>query len=238
MISNLLFADDTLIFCDADLDQIGDLKCTLLCFEAISGLKVNLGKSEMVPIRDVPNIQELAAMLDCRISALPMNYLGLLLGARYKSKALWDLVLEKMGCKLAGWKKLYLLKGARLTLVKSTISSLPVYFLSLFPIPASVNRQIEKLQHEFLWGGMGDVVKFPLVNWKTVCQALYCGGLGVKNHVVLNQALLGKWLWCFMMEHDSLWKQVVVTKYGYETGSWSLGIVVGPYGMSFWKHIR
>ena len=145
MISNLLFADDTLIFCDADLDQIGDLKCTLLCFEAISGLKVNLGKSEMVPIKDVSNIQELAAMLDCRISALPMNYLGLLLGARYKSKAFWDLVLEKMGCKLAGWKKLYLLKGARLTLVKSTISSLPVYFLSLFPIPASVNLRIEKL---------------------------------------------------------------------------------------------
>jgi hypothetical protein len=123
-------------------------------------------------------------------------------------------------------------------LVKSTISSLPVYFLSLFPIPASANRRIEKLQREFLWGGMGDVVKFPLVNWKTVCQALYCGGLGVKNHTVLNQALLGKWLWCFMMEHDSLWKQVVVTKYGYETGSWSPGIVIGPYGMSLWKHIR
>jgi hypothetical protein len=194
MISNLLFADDTLIFCDADLEQIGYLKCTLLCFEAVSGLKVNLGKSEMVPIGDVPNIQELAAMLDCRISALPINYLGLPLGARYKSKALWDPVLEKMGCKLAGWKKLYLSKGARLTLVKSTLSSLPVYYLSLFPIPASVNHRIEKLQHEFLWGGMGDVVKFPLVNWKMVCQALYCGGLGVKNHAVLNQALLGKWL--------------------------------------------
>jgi hypothetical protein len=123
-------------------------------------------------------------------------------------------------------------------LVKSTISSLPIYFLSLFPIPASVNSRIEKLQHELLWGGMGDVVKFLLVNWKTVCQALYCGGLGVKNHAVLNQALLGKWLWCFMMEHDSLWKQVVVTKYGYESGSWSPGIIIGPYGMSFWKHIR
>uniref|UniRef100_A0A2N9GD19 Reverse transcriptase domain-containing protein n=1 Tax=Fagus sylvatica TaxID=28930 RepID=A0A2N9GD19_FAGSY len=115
MISNLLFAYDTLIFCDADLDQIGYLKCTLLCFEAVSGLKVNLDKSEMVPIGNVPNIQELAAMLDCRISALPMNYLGLPLGARYKSKALWDLVLEKMRCKLAGWKKLYLSNGARLT---------------------------------------------------------------------------------------------------------------------------
>ena len=129
MISNLLFADDTLIFCDADIDQIGYLKCTLLCFEAVFGLRVNLGKSEMVPIGNVPNIQELAAMLECRISALPMNYLGLPLGARYKSKALWDPVLEKMGRKLAGWKKLYLSKGARLTLIKSKFISF-LYFLS------------------------------------------------------------------------------------------------------------
>ena len=238
MISNLLFVDNTLIFCDADVDQIGYLKCTLLCFEAVSGLRVNLGKSEMVPIGNVPNIQELAAMLECRISALPMNYLGLPLGARYKSKALWDPVLEKMGRKLAGWKKLYLLKGARLTLIKSTVSSLPVYFLSLFPIPASVNRRIERLQREFLWGGMGDAPKFPLVNWKTVCQPVYCGGLGIKNHAVLNQALLGKWLWRFMVEQDFLWKQVIVTKYGYEAGSWSPGIANGPYGMSLWKNIR
>ncbi len=238
MISNLLFANDSLIFCDTDLDQIGYLKCTLLYFEAISGLKVNVGKSEMVPIGVVTNIHELAAMLDCRISALPMNYLGLPLGARYKSKALWDPVLEKMGRKLAGWKKLYLSKGAQLTLIKSTISSFPVYFLSLLTIPASVNRRIEKLQREFLWGYMGDDVKFPLVNWKTVCQPVSRGSLGIKNHAVLNQALLGKWLWRFVVKHDTLWKQVVVTKYGYETGSWCPGIVNGPYGMSLWKHIR
>jgi hypothetical protein len=141
-----------------------------------------------------------------------------------------------MGRKLAGWKKLYLSKGAHLTLIKSTVSSLPVYFLSSFPIPTSVNCRIERLQCEFLWGGMGDAPKFPLVNWKTVYQPVYCGGSGIKNHAVLNQALLGKWLWCFIVEHDSLWKQVIVTKYGYEIGT--LGIANGPYGMSLWKHIR
>ena len=94
MISNLLFTDDALIFCDADIDQIGYLKCTLLCFEVVSGLRVNLGKSEMVPIGNIPNIQELAAILDCRISALHMNYLGLPLGARYKSKALWKALIR------------------------------------------------------------------------------------------------------------------------------------------------
>lgn len=49
-ISHLLFADDTLIMCDADVDQIHNLDHILLCSEAISGLKVNLKKSELVAV--------------------------------------------------------------------------------------------------------------------------------------------------------------------------------------------
>lgn len=61
MISHLLFVDDTLILCDPEPDQIGYLKCILLCFEAVSGLKIYLSKTEMVPVGVVPGIEELAA---------------------------------------------------------------------------------------------------------------------------------------------------------------------------------
>ena len=54
-VSHLLFADDTLIFCKADLDQILILRMILIWFEAVSGLKINLGKSELVPVRVVSN---------------------------------------------------------------------------------------------------------------------------------------------------------------------------------------
>jgi len=38
-----------------------------------------------------------------------------------------------------------LLKGDRLTLLKSTLSSLPTYFLSLFKIPQVVAARVERI---------------------------------------------------------------------------------------------
>lgn len=58
--------------------------------------------------------------------------------------------------KLVGWKKLYLSKGGRLTLLKSMLSSLPTYILSLFTIPTHVANKIEKLQRDFFVGGFQD----------------------------------------------------------------------------------
>ena len=86
-----------------------------------------------------------------------------------KSKSIWDPILEKMECKLSRWQRMYLSKGGRVTLIKSTLSSLPIYFMSLFPIPVSVARRIDKIQRDFLWGGMGDKKKFHLVKWSQVC---------------------------------------------------------------------
>jgi hypothetical protein len=87
---------------------------------------------------------------------------------------------------LASWKKLYLSKGGRVTLIHSTLSNIPTYYLSMFPIPASVAKKLERLQREFLWSGMGDETKFYLVNWHRVCTPIKAGGLGVLNVINFN----------------------------------------------------
>jgi hypothetical protein len=73
---------------------------------------------------------------------------------------------------------------------------LPTYphILSLFPLPASVGARIEKLQRDFLWEGIGDEFKYHLVSWFKVCNPISEGGLGIRNLVKFNRALLGKWL--------------------------------------------
>jgi hypothetical protein len=55
-------------------------------------------------------------------------------------------------------------KRGRLTLIKSPISNLPTYYLSLFLILVGVTKRIDKVQRDFLWGGIGDEFEFHLVN--------------------------------------------------------------------------
>ena len=81
----MLFADDTILFCDADDEQFLHVRILLLCFQAVTGLKVNVLKSEMVPVGEVPNVHVLAEILGCRIGSLPMIYLGMPLEASHKS---------------------------------------------------------------------------------------------------------------------------------------------------------
>jgi hypothetical protein len=45
VVSRLSFANVTLIFCEANGEQLRNLRCLFLCFEAMSGLKINQSKS-------------------------------------------------------------------------------------------------------------------------------------------------------------------------------------------------
>jgi len=119
-ISHLLFADNTLVFCGANPDHLHYLRMLLLSFEAVSGLKINLDKSVLVLVGDVDNMDDLAGILGCGVSSLPLKYLGLPLGAPFKAKSSWDEVVGKIERRLASWKRLYLSKGGRVTLIKST----------------------------------------------------------------------------------------------------------------------
>ena len=111
-VSHLIFANDTFIFCDVDSHHLATLCGILARFKVVSGLKINLLKSELVLIDIMPNIVELVEILGCRQSSLPLKYLGLPLGATHKEETIWNPILEKMERRLAGWKRIYLSKEA------------------------------------------------------------------------------------------------------------------------------
>ena len=102
LVSHLLFAGDTLILRNLEVSQLGYLRCIIVLFEMMSGLKINLCKSVFIPFGEVPELNNLAQLFDCGVDSLPSSYLGLPFGASFKSKVVWKPVVERFRKKLAG----------------------------------------------------------------------------------------------------------------------------------------
>ena len=115
-------------------------------FEAISGLRINLDKSEILPVGRVENLEALALDFGCKVGRLPTSYLGLPLGAQHKSVAVWD------GMEKRFWKRQFISKGGRITLIRSTLYSMPIYLMSLLRISRVVRLRLEQIQRDFFVG--------------------------------------------------------------------------------------
>ena len=191
-ITHLLFVDATLVFCKDTEEHMTHLCWILAWFEALSGLN-NLEKSSLLLLGRVDDVEGLAFELGCSIGSLPTEYLGLPLGAKHKEARVWDGVEERFRRRLAFLKRQYISKGGRLTFIRSVLSNMPTYLLSLFWLPKKVKLRLDKIQRDFLWGGGFPERKFHLINWDYDCQSKEKGGLGIHNLSTFNRALLGKW---------------------------------------------
>ncbi|WMV14448.1 hypothetical protein MTR67_007833 [Solanum verrucosum] len=236
-ITHLQYADDTLVFCDAVEEQMLILRVIFNIFEAVSGLHINWSKSFIYPVNTVINIEDLANTLGGKVGELPTTYLGMPLGSKSKSKEIWSGVIEKCERKLANWKCQYLSSGGRLTLVNSVLDALPSYMMSLFPIPAKVTKRLDAIKRNFLWQGSEDKRKYHLVKWKELLVSKRGGGLNIRELKTQNKSLMMKWLWKFVSPEVSLWKEVIIEKYGMED-KWMTEVVTNPYNCSVWRSIR
>lgn len=68
--------------------------------------------------------------------------------------------------KLASWKRKLLSIGGHATLIKASLSSLPIYYMSLFSFPKGVLKKLVKIQRQFMWNGSVDKHSLPLAPWK------------------------------------------------------------------------
>ena len=189
-ISHLFFVDDTIVLFGASQEQVTNLCWLLMWFEAISGLKINLEKSEMILVGEVDNLKELDCEIGCKVGKLSTSYLRLLLGASYKSMVVWYKVEERFHKRLSLWKMQQLSKERRLTSLHSTLANLRIYFMSLFTIPRVVKLRLEKIQRDFLWGRETLENKIHFVKFSIVCTVKAKGGLGVRSLSLLNRVLL------------------------------------------------
>ena len=153
-ITHLQFADDTLIIGEKSWLNVRSMRAVLLLFAEISGLKVNFHKSMLTGVNvSVSWLTEAALVMNCQKGSLPFNYLGLPIGGDSRKLSFWKPVLDRIVARLSSWNNKFLSFGCRLVLLKSVLSSLPVYFLSFFKAPTGIISSIESL-FKFFFGGV------------------------------------------------------------------------------------
>ena len=187
----------------------------LRSFELVSGLKINFAKSHFRTIgMSMQWMKNAATYLNCSLLSVPFSYLGIPMGANPRSSVTWDPIVKKCKRKLAKWKQKHLSFGGRVTLIKSALNSILIYFLSFFRITKKVVDNLVKLKRWFLWGGGLEQKKITCISWESACLSKEKEGLGIRNLTKFNCALLRKWRWNRFNHQEELWARVLDSKYG------------------------
>nr|GEU36442.1 RNA-directed DNA polymerase, eukaryota, reverse transcriptase zinc-binding domain protein [Tanacetum cinerariifolium] len=104
--------------------------------------------------------------------------------------------------------------GGRLTLVKSVLGSMPIFYMSMFKAPAGILKSLESMRSHFLNGHDSASGKVIWLSWKKVITPRDKGGLGVASLFALNRGLMFKWVWRFLNQGSSLWARVIKAIHG------------------------
>lgn len=212
--SHQQFVDDTLLMTHSAVQEARELKAILQTFATASGMEVNPRKSRIYFFNTPPITQRnIVRILGFQSGTLPTRYLGAPLSEKIIRQASWQDLLDKIKSRLNDWTFRSLNFPSRLTLVKSILQAMPVYLFSVLAAPKSVIKQIKTIQRTFLWGGSPEKMKWPLVDWKSLCTPKREGGLGLRDPLTTNEVFNAKIWWKWVTHDQEPWARLWHAKY-------------------------
>jgi hypothetical protein len=149
------------------------------------------------------------SILDSFVSkrvSFPMTYLGLPLTLGRLKLAHVQGIIDKSGCRLAGWQGKLLNPAGRRELTRSVLSALPVYLLTSIKVPKQLFEDIDKMRRRFLWAGDSEISGGKCkVAWTSVAKPIEFGGLGLIDLEKFSRALRLRWLWFHWTNPERPW---------------------------------
>nr|GEX52183.1 RNA-directed DNA polymerase, eukaryota, nucleotide-binding alpha-beta plait domain protein [Tanacetum cinerariifolium] len=107
----------------------------------------------------------------------------------------WDDVVSKVTYRLSKWKLKTLSIGGRLTLIKSVLTSIPLYQISSFKVPIKVLNTLESIRRKFFNEIEGNERKLALISWETILASKKFGARRlIDEHLLLKGDVQTRWV--------------------------------------------
>eukprot|EP00253_Pinus_taeda_P023384 PITA_23384 len=214
-ITHLLIVDDILLFTNGSLNEIKELKNILDLFMKATGMQINFRKSQLITEGLHRNEEtQISALLPFEVLSMenPFKYLGFWLKPNAYRKQDWNWLVAKIEARISQWSYKWLSRAGRLTLIKSVLLAMPVYWAALTWVPKGILRKINRICNKFLWAGAKEEFVLPWVAWDKIARPKAWGGWGIKNLTDFSTSLAAKLGWR-IIKMENIWTKVVKRKY-------------------------
>nr|XP_020153511.1 uncharacterized protein LOC109738821 [Aegilops tauschii subsp. strangulata] len=177
--THLQYVDDTIIMVELNDAFLAQLKFILLCFEAMSGLKINFAKSEVIVTGvDEAEAVRVAHLLNCKLGSFPFKYLGLPISPDVLHAKEFAPVVTKVGNRVLPWRGRYNTNAGKVALINACLSSLPMFLMGFYLLSAGTHAGFDKHHGAFYWNAADNRRKYRFVKWKSMCRPK---NLGVRD---------------------------------------------------------
>jgi hypothetical protein len=133
----------------------------------MSGLRINFYKSDIFCFGEAKRrSNDYAEIFTCVEGKIPFRYLGVPLSFLRLCNLDWSEAEEKMEKKTHIWKGKQNAYGGRLVLLRSCLSNVPYYMLSMFDLPKGPDKKFNFFMKRLFWQEDDDNKKYHLVSWE------------------------------------------------------------------------
>jgi hypothetical protein len=214
-VSHLLFADDSLIFINANSVSARRLDDILQIYNNASGQRVNKAKSAVFfsPCTPADQRTEVKQILDIHVEAFTEKYLGLPTAAGRLTSEAFEYIADRSRNKVGGYAERNMSYAAKETLIKSVLQAQTTFSMSCFQLSKGTCKTITSVWAKFWWSGNLDKRSMHWLSWQKLSVPKSQGGMGFRDLEAFNIALLGKQAWRMVMYPDSLCAQVLRSRY-------------------------